>query len=102
MSTRLLPWLSQGRANLKTIRLHQRCMAETGLVLDGGESLRRLDQISGKYQKSSVVGTVQFDFPIPGPNYGLADEIFHTVVVRTLIAANGTRLVGVSVDVNYV
>jgi len=77
-------------------------MAQTGLVLDSGESLCRLDQASGKYRESSVRGTVQFDFPITRPNHGLADEVLHAVVVRTFMAANRTRLVRVAVDVNYV
>jgi len=65
-------------------------------------TLRRLDQASGKYRKSSVLGTVQFDFPIGGPDDRLADEIFHAAVVRTFMTADRTRLVRISVDVNYV
>jgi hypothetical protein len=90
------------RAYCETMRQQHRQDGPGGAGSRGGESLCRLDQFSGKHRKCSMLGAVQFNLPIGGPDDRLADQIFHAAVIGTFITAGRTRLVRVSVDVNYV
>ncbi len=49
-----------------------------------------------------MLGAVEFDFPIGRPNNRLVGNSIRAATIRALLAANRTRLVRVSVDVNHV
>jgi len=64
--------------------------------------LFRLDQITGKYGKTSMLGAIQFDFPIRRPNYRFVNEAIFSAVIGTLVPADGAGVVRASVDVNHI
>lgn len=49
-----------------------------------------------------MLGAVQFDFPIRRPDNRLIGHRIGVAAIRALLTADGTRLVGVCVDVNDV
>jgi hypothetical protein len=49
-----------------------------------------------------MLGAIEFNFPIRGPNNRLIDDYICLAAVRALVTAYRTRLVGASVDVNHV
>ncbi len=67
-----------------------------------GIELLRLNQISCQNPEVSMLGAVEFDFPIGRPNDRLVGNSIRVATIRALLAANRTRLVRASVDVNHV
>ena len=49
-----------------------------------------------------MFGAVKFDFPIHRPDNRLIGHSIRVAAIRALLTADGTRLVGVCVDVNDV
>jgi len=49
-----------------------------------------------------MLGAIEFNFPIRRPNNRFTGNSTRVAAVRTLLTAHRTRLVRVSVDVNYV
>jgi hypothetical protein len=56
----------------------------------------------GKYGKTSMLGAIQFDFPIRRPNYRFVNEAIFSAVIGTLVPADGAGVVRASVDVNHI
>ena len=49
-----------------------------------------------------MLGAIQFDFPIRGPNYRFANEAAFAAVIGTLVPPDGAGVVRASVDVNHI
>jgi hypothetical protein len=49
-----------------------------------------------------MLGTIEFNFPIGGPNNGFVGKGIRFAVISALVTTHGTRLVRASADVNHV
>ncbi len=59
-----------------------------------------LNKISGQNPEVSVLGAVEFDFPIRRSNNGLVGECIRLAAIRALLAAHRTCFVRGSVNVD--
>jgi hypothetical protein len=64
--------------------------------------LLRLNQISRQNPEESVVGAMEFDFPISGPNDRFVGNCTRVAAVRALLPAHRTGLVSASANVHHV
>jgi hypothetical protein len=49
-----------------------------------------------------MLGTIEFNFPIRGPNNGFVGKGIRFAAVSALVTTHGTRLVRAYLDVNHI